>query len=206
MKWTQTSFNGAELKHKTQPLIRQKDSQNHWLFPQLISLSKTLFSLGLHASAFCFSFLTLRNFFASFASLSLFLFATSEFPEACLSWGEQAMLIKVSSACFTAMLTSRGSQLLLLYWLFSNPRSQVRPLLTGPDHPVSADTSAQGIQTDFPSHPHPHPTCSPQLGLAAQLPLSLFHTHEMYLLLAPPPAGCKSYWCYICSISYVSDC
>lgn len=62
MKWTQTSFNGAELKHKTQTLIRQKDSQNHWLFPQLISLSKTLFSLGFHASAFCFSFLTLRNF------------------------------------------------------------------------------------------------------------------------------------------------
>lgn len=153
MNWTQTSFNGAELKSKTK-LIRQKDSWNHWLFPQLISLSKTLFSLGFHASAFLFLLFNSPEFlFASFTSLSLFLFATSKFSEACLSWGEQAMLIKVGSAYFTAVLTSRGSQLLHLYWLFSNPCSQVRPLFAGPGHPVSADTSAQGMLTDFTSHP-----------------------------------------------------
>lgn len=62
MKWTQKSFNGAELKNETKLLVRQKDSQNHWLFPQLISLSKTLFCLGFHASAFLFLRLTLWNF------------------------------------------------------------------------------------------------------------------------------------------------
>lgn len=66
------SFNGAELKSKTKLLIRQKDSWNHWLFPQLISLSKTLFSLGFHASAFLFLLLNSPEFlFASFTSLSV---------------------------------------------------------------------------------------------------------------------------------------
>ena len=122
-------------------------------------------------------FNSLEFLFASFTSLSLFLSAISKFSQARLSWGEQAMLVKVSSAHLTAVLTSRGSQL-----SFCTDCSQT----LGARLDFLQGQATQSLQTPqlrvskLISHPTPTPSAPISLALLPNCPCHR-STHMKYL-------------------------